>query len=140
MRASVSVEAQIRLEAVASTLAAETGLLVAAERRRRVEAVERVRPHHPGAQPLGHPEDARALLGPDARAEAVRSVVRLLDRLLWRPEGQDREHRAEDLLLRDPVALGHVREHGRDEPVALLGQPARRLVDLGALFLARGDE
>ncbi|HEX6012343.1 MAG TPA: hypothetical protein VFY87_11185, partial [Geminicoccaceae bacterium] len=29
------------------------------------------------------------------------------------------------------------REHGRREPVALLGQPARRLVDLGALLLPR---
>src|SRR5262249_17945603 len=46
----------------------------------------------------------------------------------------------EDLLLRDPVALRDVREDRRREPVALLGQTARRLVDLSALLLAGGDE
>ena len=121
-------------------LAAEARLLVAAERRRRVEPVERVRPDDAGAQSLRHPEDARALLRPDAGAEAVRRVVRLLDRLLGRAERQHREHRAEDLLLRDAIALRDVREDGRREPVALLRQAARRLVDLGALLLAGLDE
>src|SRR5436853_87406 len=49
-------------------------------------------------------------------------------------------HGPEDLLLRDPVALGDVREDGRREPVALLREPARRLVDLRALLLPGGDE
>ena len=61
-------------------------------------------------------------------------------RLLRRAEGEDGEHRPEDLLLRDPGALGDVREHGRREPVALLRQAARRLVHLGALLRARRDE
>src|SRR5207247_89108 len=56
------VEPQVRLDPVASALAAEAGLLVAAERRGRVEAVERVRPDHPGTETLRHPEDPRALL------------------------------------------------------------------------------
>src|SRR2546430_6941740 len=139
-RVTASVESQVRLEAVAAALAAEAGLLVAAERRRRVEPVVRVRPDDPRAQALGHPENPRALLRPDAGAEAVRRVVRLFERFLGRAERQDREHRAEDLLLRDPVALRDVREHGRDEPVALLRQPAGRLVDLRALLLAGRDE
>src|SRR4051794_25391858 len=133
-------EVEIWLQPVPAALAAEAGLLVAAERRARVEAVERVRPDDAGAKTLRHPEDARALLRPDAGAEPVRRVVRLLDRLVRRAEGEDGEDRAEDLLLRDPVTLSDVREHGRREPVALLGQDAGRLVDLGALLLPGRDE
>src|SRR5437867_2044308 len=140
MRRLASVESQIGLETVAAALATEAGLLVPAERRRWIEAVERVRPHHPCTQTLRHPEDARALLGPDTCAEAVRRVVPLLDRLLGRAEGEHRKHRSEDLLLRDAVALRDVREDRRREPVALLRQPARRLIDLGALLLAGIDE
>src|SRR5438445_4373091 len=139
-RVTASVESQVRLEAVAAALAAEAGLLVAAERRRRVEPVVRVGPDDPRAQALGHPENPRALLRPDAGAEPVRRVVRLLERFLGRAERQDREHRTEDLLLRDPVALCDVREDGRDEPVALLRQAAGRLVDLRALLLAGRNE
>src|SRR5881275_2997559 len=86
------LEPQIRLEPVQAALAAEARLLVAAERRRRVEAVERVRPDDAGAQLVRHPEDARALLRPDAGAEAVRRVVRLLDRFLRRAEREHGEH------------------------------------------------
>ena len=53
-----------------AALAAEAGLLVAAERRGRVEPVERVRPDDAGPQLRGHPQDARALLRPDARPTA----------------------------------------------------------------------
>src|SRR5207302_7118801 len=135
-----AVEVEVRLEPVATALAAEARLLVAAERRGRVEAVVRVRPDDPGTQALRHPEDARPFLRPDPGAEAVRRVVRFLHRLLRRAEREDREHGPEDLLLRDPVALGDVREDGRREPVALLREPARRLVDLRALLLPGGDE
>ncbi len=131
---------EVRRKAVQATLAAEAGLLIAAERARRIEAVVGVRPHHPGLQPLGHPEDPRALLRPDARGEPVRRVVRLLDRLFGGAEGEHAEDRPEDLLLRDPVALRDVREDRRREPVALLGQPAGRLVDVRALLTPCGDE
>src|SRR3954454_18589134 len=134
------VEGEVRLDAVPAALAAVAGLLVAAERGGRVEAVEGVRPDDARAHALRHPEDARALLRPDAGAQAVGRVVRLLDRLVRRAEGEDAQHRAEDLLLRDAVALRDVREHGRHEPVALLGQAARRLVDLRAFFGAGRDE
>src|SRR4051795_3955493 len=87
------LQRQVWLEPVPPAFAAEAGLLVAAERRRRVEAVVRVRPDDPGAQPLRHPEDPGALLRPDPRREAVRGVVRLLDRLVRRAEGQHAQHR-----------------------------------------------
>src|SRR5262249_60504907 len=72
--------------------------------------------------------------------EALRRVLRLLGRLFRRPEGEHRKDRPEDLLLRDSVALGDVREEGRDEPVAALGKPALRLVDLRTLRLPARDE
>src|SRR3954447_22050086 len=128
-----AVEGQVRVQPVQAALAAEPGLLVATERARRVEAVERVRPDDAGAQALRHPEDARALFRPDAGAEAVRRAVGLLDRLVRGAEGEDAEDRPEDLLLRDAVALRDVGEDRRREPVAPLGQLARRLVDLRAL-------
>src|SRR4051812_5895730 len=130
------LEGEVRLEPMETALAAEARLLVAAERARRVEAVERVRPHDAGAQALRHPQYARALLRPHPGGQAVGRVVRLLDGLLRRAERQHAEHGAEDLLLRDAVALRDVREDGGREPVALLRQPAWRLVDLGAFVLA----
>src|SRR4029079_597667 len=135
-----SVEVDVRLQPMASAFAAEAGFLVAAERRSRIEPVEGVRPHDARAQTFGHPEDARALLRPDPGAQAVRRVVRLLDRFLGRAERQHRENRTEDLFLRDAIALRDVREDRRHEPVALLGQAARRLVDLRSFVLAGLDE
>src|SRR6476661_2811970 len=135
-----SVEVDVRLQPMASAFAAEAGFLVTAKRRGRVEPVEGVRPYDARAQTLGHPEDARAFLGPDPGAQAVRRVVRLLDRFLWRAEREHRENRAEDLFLRDAIALRDVRENRRHEPVALLGQAARRLVDLRSFVLAGFDE
>src|SRR5262245_12273971 len=108
-RGQGAAEAQVGAQALAATLAAEARLLVAAERRRRVEAVERVVPDDAGTQALGEPQDARALVGPDAGRQAVARVVGLLDRLLGRAEGQHRQHRAEDLLARDAVAQRHAR-------------------------------
>src|SRR4249920_3040051 len=55
VRRSSLVEPQVRREAVPSAFAAEARLLVAAEGRRRVEAVVRVRPYDPRAQALDHP-------------------------------------------------------------------------------------
>src|SRR6478735_7663421 len=96
---------QVRLQPVAAALAAVAGLLVAAERRRGVEPVERVGPDDAGLELVGHPEDARALVGPDTRGQAVRRVVGLGDRLLRRAEGQHRQDRSEDLLGGDAVRL-----------------------------------
>src|SRR5262249_34478082 len=86
------------------------------------------------------PEDPRALLRPYPGRQAVRRVVRLLERLLRRAEGEDREHRPEDLLARDPVRLAHAGEEGGTEPEAALREAAFGLVDLGALLDPRRDE
>src|SRR6266498_2863751 len=49
------LKVQVRLQPVQAALAPEPALLVPAERRAGIEPVERVRPDHPGPQPLGHP-------------------------------------------------------------------------------------
>src|SRR3954452_2874611 len=99
MRRSLEVAGQ----PVAAALAAVAGLLVAAEGRRRVELVERVRPDHPGAELVGDREDARALLRPDAGREPEGGVVGLRDGLVRGTEGEHGQDRAEDLLACDAV-------------------------------------
>src|SRR4029078_4479697 len=96
------------------------GLLVAAEWGGWVETVEGVGPHHPGAHGVHHLEDAAALLGPHPGGQAVRRVVGLLDGLVRRPEGEHRQDRSEDLLLRDPVRLADAGEQRRAEEEALV--------------------
>src|SRR6185369_12279113 len=116
---------KVSLQTLAATFPAVPGFLITAERRRRVELVERVGPNHAGAQLVGDREDPRTLLGPDAGAQAVRSVVGLLHRLGRRAEGEDRQHRPEDLLAGDPVSLGNAGEDRRREPEAALWQVTR---------------
>src|SRR5688500_19633995 len=70
------LEGQVRLEPVAPALAAEARFLVAAERGGGIEAVEGVRPDDARLELVGHPEDPRALLRPDAGREPVGGVVR----------------------------------------------------------------
>src|SRR5688572_6301492 len=72
---------KVGLQTVAAALPAVARLLVAPERAGRIELVERVRPDDAGAHLVGDGEDAGALLGPDARGQPVRGVVRLLNRL-----------------------------------------------------------
>ena len=68
--------------------------------------------------------------------KSVGGVVRLLDGLGRRAEGQDRQHRSEDLVPRDAVTGLHVREDGRREPEPLVGDDAVRRPAVGALLVA----
>src|SRR5262249_57009334 len=85
---------EVRLQPLPAAFPAVAGFLVAAERRRRVELVEGVRPHHAGPQPGGHVQDQRPLLGPDPGRQAVRRVVGLLQRLGGRPARPGPRHPA----------------------------------------------
>src|SRR6266487_2288436 len=123
-----------------AALAAEARLLVAAEGRRRVELVERIRPDDTGLHLRGDLEDLGALVGPDARREAVRDVVGLFDRLFRSAERHDGEYRTEDLLSRDPVGLRNAGEEGRRQPEASLRKGAGGLMNLGPFFDAAGDQ
>src|SRR5688572_7036761 len=93
-----SLSVQVRTQAMDSALAAEAALLVAAEGGTRVELVVRVEPHDASVKLPRDVEDLRALVGPDARGQAVGRVVGAGDRLLGSAEGHDGEHRAEDLV------------------------------------------
>src|SRR4051794_2052610 len=94
---------EVSLQTLPAAFPAVAGFLVTPERRRRVELVERVGPHHAGPQPGSHVQDQRPLLSPDPGRQAVRRVVGLLLRLGGLPERQDGQHRAEDLLPGDAV-------------------------------------
>src|SRR3546814_16354148 len=87
-----------------SLVAAEAGLLVAAEGRRHVAGIEAVHPHHAGAQRLGGAVRLLDVAGPHRRGEAVDRVVAELHGLLGIAEGDRRQHRAENL----PLRAGHV--------------------------------
>src|ERR1700683_2050897 len=124
-------------EAVPAALPSEAGFPVAAERAGGVEPVVGVGPDHAGPQPLRHPQDPAALLGPHPGGQTVRGVVGLGDRLVRGPEREHREHRPEDLFPRDPVRLADAGEQRRREPVAAVRQLARRGPALRALRLPR---
>src|SRR6185369_8853172 len=123
-----------------AAFATEAALLVAAEGRSRIEFVVGIGPDDAGLQLDAHLEDARTLVRPHAGAEAVGGVVRLLDRLVDGAEGEDRKHRTEDFLARDPVAHRHVAEDRRLKIKALRRQLAGRLEDFRAFLHAALDE
>src|SRR5205807_3251784 len=66
---------QVLLQAPRAVLAADPGLLVAAEGRRRRHQVVVVHPHGPGADALGHLERARDVARPHRAAQPVDRVV-----------------------------------------------------------------
>src|ERR1051325_7312084 len=135
------LEFDIGPQAMNAALASEARFLVAAKGAGRVELVVRVAPDHAGLELAGDVEDLGALVRPDARGQAVGRVIGAADGFFGGTEGQDREHRAEDLFAGDHVAGLHAAEEARAAPVALFRQ--RRTVDLvqlGALFGAGLEE
>src|SRR6202012_3261393 len=80
---------------------------------------EGVVPDGAGAQLPRHLADLVDLLGENGRVQAVDGVVGDPDRILLVVGRDHREHRAEDLLLRDHRVVVHVPEHGGlDVPAA----------------------
>ena len=122
-------------------LAAVPRLLEPAEGRKHVERAA-VDVHLTRAQAPRHLQ--RVLLGrrPHPAAQAVGRVVRDADRVGLVLVGDDREHWAEDLLLRDGRARFHLAEHRRLHVVALV-EPRRRIrpagEQLGAFLDALAD-
>src|SRR5215469_4409942 len=131
---------EVRGEPGPAALPPEPGLLVPAERARRIEPVVGVGPDHARPQPLRHRQDPAPLLGPDPGGQPVRGVVGLGHGLVRGAEREHRQDRAEYLLARDPVGLAHSAEHRRREPVSLGRQRARRRPALRALGLPRRGE
>src|ERR1700687_3215569 len=100
------------VEGVQRLVAANARLLITAERRGDVAAVVGVDPHRAGAQSLGELEGLVDVRGEDRRSESVDRVVGDAQRLLGVLHGDDREHRAEDLLLGDLHLVVDAIEHG----------------------------
>src|SRR5262249_53404039 len=90
------------VERVNRLFAAEARLLEAAERRRDVARVERVDPDDASPDRSGIAVSLADVTRPDCRREAVDRVVGDLERVLVLGEADRRQHRPEDLLLRDP--------------------------------------
>src|SRR6266480_3510611 len=132
---------RIVVERFPTQVSPEPREFVAAKRRRRIIEVVRIHPDRPRLDGAGHAVRLLDVLGPDAGGEPVHRAVGELDAFGLVLERQDREHRAEDLLIHDFHArLGAV-EHGRLDvvalPVYLRGLAAR--YQPGALLLSRGD-
>src|ERR1022692_229404 len=93
-----------------AAFAPKAALFIAAERRRRVELVERVSPDDTRAQLRGDLEILAAFVGPDPGRETIRSVVGFFHRLVGRPECEDGQYRTEDFFARDAVRHGDAGE------------------------------
>src|SRR3989442_483605 len=139
-RSGLPLRLQVLPHPLPPALAPEAGLSIAAEPARRVEDVRAVDPHHTGLDLRRHVERQVDVLRPHARGEAVRRVVRELDRLLGRAEAHRDEDRTEDLDLRDRRRRGDVGEQGGRIEVALGGAGPRRLPHGGALLHALRHE
>src|SRR6202162_2498748 len=131
---------QIIAQAGQAAFAAETGFLVAAERRRRIELVEGVAPDHAGLHPRSgiHPElPARR---PNPGTQTVGQIVGAFDRFVGRAEGHNRKDWPKNLLARNTVRRLHVGEEGSRIPVAALGQRAGGLHQVRAFGDPAVDE
>ena len=126
-------------------LAAEAGLLEAAERRRDADRAVRVDAEHAGLERARDAQGAGAVRGPDRAGQAVRRVVRDPDRVRLVVERDQRGDRAEDLFAGDPVVVRRLDERAR-VPVALargrLAAEERLAVDEAGdgLAVLRGDQ
>ena len=79
-----------------------------------------VHPDAAGLYPLSELERLVDVVGPDGGGEAVHRLVGDLERFLLVLEGDDGEHRAEDLLLGYLHAVVHLIEDGGLVVVALV--------------------
>src|SRR4051794_21823176 len=136
------LQLEVAVEALAPHLPADAARLDAAERCGRIHAVRLVHPERPGADPAGEVQPAVGARGPDRAGEGVVGVVgdaHGVSLVVVRDDGQ---HRAEDLLLRDPHPVVDVGEQRWcDVPTAV--EAVRHLLpadhEPGALVLAGRD-
>ncbi len=93
-------------------LAADAGLLVAAERRAEEVLRHFVDPDEAGLHRSGDAVRGDEIVGPDRARQPVFDLVDLGEHLLLVVPFQDGEHRAKDLFLADAHVHGHVGKHG----------------------------
>src|SRR5579863_3020266 len=126
---------RVKIDRVFAELAAEAGLLVAAEGRNRIELVEAVDPDRAGLERARHLVRAGDVARPDRGGEPVVRVVALKNRVVLILERDRRGDRPEDLLARDPHFIVDTGEQRRVDEVALAGSRRTAGRDRGALLL-----
>src|SRR6266545_7066718 len=126
-----------RLGGVWAQLAAQAGLLHAAERGPVPHRGVAVHAERPGLHGPGHPQRPAEIAGPDAPGEAILRVVGQADRLGLVAERQDGQDRAEDFLAPVPVARRAGQQHGRREPPAGAGRGRAGERDVGPAHVRR---
>ncbi len=134
------LDVEIFLDVLLAGLAAVAAHLVAAERHRRIHRLVAIDPDRAGAQRLRDLVRLADIGGPDAGAEAEGGGVGALDQLVRILERDRRDHRAEDLFLRDAHVVLHIGKHRRLHEIALreraLGEAAAAGKCRGALLLS----
>ena len=123
-------------DALDPALAAVAALLHAAERRRRATTGRAVDRHEAGLERGRQAVGARQVARLDVGGEAVLGVVGESDGLVLVVERRHRQHRSEDLLLRQRAGVVDVGEEGRGDEVAVgevAAQPRRRRRRVGRL-------
>ena len=127
-----------------AALAADAGMLHAAERHHVADGAIGVDPDRPGLERGGHAQRPVHVLGPDAGRQAVDRVVGQPHRFLLGVEADDRQHGAEHFLPGDPHVGAYVDEDGgldelsaRHVAGGAAAQDAARAFGLGDLHVVQ---
>src|SRR5580658_318598 len=96
-----------------AVFAAEAAVLVTAKRRHVAHRAISIDPYGARAHARADIDGATDAAGPDTGGEPVIRLIGDRDRLVLIVETNDAEHRAEDLLLRDPHTVVHAGEDRR---------------------------
>src|SRR5699024_6412786 len=137
-RGGHGLDLEVLLEALAAHLAADAGLLVAAERDVGAVPLAAVDAERAGADPCDDLLDALGIGAPHGAGLAVGGVAGDPDRVSVTVVGDHHEHGPEDLLLRDAGGVVQARDEGRLDPEALVlvvaGGAAAAELDGASLF------
>src|SRR5438034_4703252 len=113
---------EIVADRIDAVLAAQAGILVAAERRQMADGTISVHPDRPSLYALGHANGTPDVAGPHARSQAEAHVVCDAHCVLLVLELDHGQHRPEHFLLRDPHLVPHA-PHNRGLPDPPLAAP-----------------
>src|SRR6267143_3968134 len=122
-------------QSIFAEFAPNSRLLVAAERRSRVEHVLAIYPHRSRAHSVRDGMRLGDVLGPDRRGESIHALVGAIHYLVEVLELENGHDRPEDLFLRDLHVVLYVGEHRGLDEVALIAHAVAAGHQLGLLLL-----
>src|ERR1700722_2481268 len=134
------LDLRVKVDRVFAEFAAETGLLVAAKRRDRIEVVVAVDPDRARLQRAGDLMSAADVARPDRCGKPVFGVVALENRIVLVGEGDRSADGAKNLLARNLHVVLDVGEQRRIDEVALAGSRGTTGRHGGAFFSADFEE